>query len=80
MTVPNSAKILLLLSLLTVMAPDATLAKPNGYPGENSTFRPLDPAVAAQRKADREKRIELRKKRREERRLKRLNKKNSRSK
>ncbi|WP_170572271.1 hypothetical protein [Ruegeria atlantica] len=79
MILVKSAKTLLVLVLLATALPTESAAKPNGYPGENSKFNSSDPAVVAKQKAEREKRIELRKKRREERRLKRLNKKNNRS-
>ncbi|EEE37599.1 hypothetical protein RKLH11_1435 [Rhodobacteraceae bacterium KLH11] len=54
-------------------------AKPNSYPGENSRFKSSDPEAIAQQKAERAKRIELRKQRREERRRKRLERRNNRS-
>ncbi|WP_170410230.1 hypothetical protein [Ruegeria arenilitoris] len=78
MTLVNSAKCFLVVSLLATSLPVAAIAKPNGYPGENSTYNP-DPAEVVKRKAERAKRIEARKKRREEKRLERLNRKKNRS-
>ncbi len=79
MTLTKKAQTLLLLLALAVTAPVVTYAKPNSYPGENSKFKTNDPAVIARQKAEREKRIELRKQRREERRRKRQNRRNNRS-
>lgn len=78
MTLVNLAKCLLVVSFLATLLPVVVIAKPNGYPGENSTYNP-DPAEVAKRKAERAKRIEARKKRREEKRLERLNRKKNRS-
>ncbi|WP_058280585.1 hypothetical protein [Ruegeria denitrificans] len=75
MTLVKLAKCFLVVSLLATTLSAAAIAKPNGYPGENSTYNP-DPVEEAKRKADRAKRIEARKKRREEKRLERLNRKN----
>ncbi len=72
-------KTLLLVALTATTAPAAAIAKPNSYPGENSKFKSTDPAVIAQQKAERERRIELRKQRREERRRERQERRNNRS-
>ena len=77
MTLATSAQYLLVASLLITALPAVSVAKPNSFPGENSTYK-ADPAETARREAERAKRIKERKKRREERRLKRLNKKNNR--
>ncbi|NOC44333.1 MULTISPECIES: hypothetical protein [unclassified Ruegeria] len=61
------------------MSPDFALAKPNGYPGEHSKFKPNDPAAIARQKAAQDTRQELRKQKREERRRKRLDKRANRS-
>ncbi|NOE16777.1 hypothetical protein GS634_01410 [Ruegeria atlantica] len=55
------------------------MAKPNGYPGEHSKFKPNDPAAIARHKAVQDRRQELRKQKREERRRKRLDKRANRS-
>ncbi len=68
-----------LLVVAATAAPVAVAAKPNSYPGENSRFKSSDPAVIAQQKAERQRRIELRKQKREERRRERLNRRNTRS-
>ncbi|WP_037309865.1 hypothetical protein [Ruegeria halocynthiae] len=79
MTLSDLAKALMLLSLLAIAAPTAAVAKPNSYPGENSKFKTTDPVEIAKQKAERAKRIELRKERRKQRRLERLKRKNNRS-
>lgn len=66
----------LVLSALALLQPSDAFAKPNSYPGENSTYKQLSPEAEAKREAERLKRKELRKQKREERRLRRLNKKN----
>lgn len=79
MTFGKSIKTFLVLALLATTAPLAADAKPNGYPGESSTFKPLDPEVAAQKEAEKAKRKALRKQRREERKRKRLEKRKNRA-
>lgn len=79
MTFKTTAQSLILLSLLASWIPSTGIAKPNSYPGEHSTYKAPDPEVEARRKAQKQKRIELRKQRREERRLRRLNRQNNRS-
>ena len=79
MRVSDLTKTLLLVALTATALPATAIAKPNSYPGENSKFKSSDPAVIAQQKAERQRKIELRKQRREERRQERLNRKNNRS-
>ena len=79
MILGSTAKHLIVLTLLATVSPAAAVAKPNSYPGENSRFQSTDTAVIAQQKAERERRIKLRKQRREERRRERLKKRNNRS-
>ncbi|WP_050602129.1 hypothetical protein [Ruegeria sp. 6PALISEP08] len=70
---------LIVLALLTGTTPDAAMAKPNSYPGENSKFKSSDPAVIAQQKAEQGRRRELRKEKKEERRRERLERRSNRS-
>ena len=79
MRVSDLTKTLLLVALTATVLPATAIAKPNSYPGENSKFKSSDPAVIAQQKAERQRKIELRKQRREDRRRERLNRKNNRS-
>ncbi len=78
MTLAQFVQTTLILTALALIGPNAALAKPNSYPGENSKFKQNDPAALAKWEAERAKRIELRKQRREERRRKRLNQKSNR--
>ncbi len=79
MRISDLTKTLLLVAVTATTLPAAAIAKPNSYPGENSKFNSTDPAVIAQQKAERQRRIELRKQKREERRRERQNRKNNRS-
>jgi len=79
MAFKTSTKVLLLITLTATTLPIMSIAKPNSYPGENSKFKSTDPAVIARQKAERQQRIEDRKKRREQRRIERLNRKKNRS-
>lgn len=79
MRLKNTTKSLIVLAILATALPVVSVAKPNSYPGENSKFKSTDPAVIAQQKAERQRKIELRKQRREQKRQERLLKRNSRS-
>ncbi len=77
-----SRNLILCLTVLAIpaaTAPECAMAKPNGYPGEHSKFKPNDPAAIARHKAAQDRRQELRKQKREERRRKRLDKRANRS-
>lgn len=79
MRASDLTKTFLLVALTATALPATAIAKPNSFPGENSRFKSSDPAVIAQQKAERQRRIELRKQKREERRRERLNRRNNRS-